>query len=273
MTFLQDRNPIPVDFSIEDAIESLSSIEHKIDGLIASGVPAEKMVMGLNFTGFGFTKTTEINDQDGSFDRIYRYNEICGLRFANPRRWKTVSNDTNFSVVRNNDENRAFVMDTSRSIANKVLIVLKRGLAGVAPTTIAFDEFYGLQTIDENTFADFVAVDGAALELPKIMNRQLPLLNTINEVTQMSLDEVKVFPTTKPNINEDKIEKDNTTTVVIPAAEDVKMVCQVYTQSDLIANDITFDYDNFDWNMCTHVITVDLVTGGTYYFTIKVFIG
>lgn len=279
ITFVQSNGPFTNGFSLADAKRSLSSIEYKLDALIESGVSPSKIVMGLDLMGFGFTAISEENDEDGIFDRIYRFNEVCGMQLSDPRRWTNTYADTSLSILKNTEENRAIVIESSRSIANKVRLALKFGVAGVAPTSIAFDEFYGLRKIDQDTFDDFEVADGVVLNFPQRTVRQFPILITINEATRVTLDEIMQetkLSITTPRIRTTTTQRTTTTTstttspTIYPDAtmgtrispKDVKIVCQVYTQSDLDARNIKFDYKKVDWNLCTHVISVDEAGGG-----------
>lgn len=277
--FAQNTKPSGNRLSLDNAKSSISSIEYKIDSLIESGVSAGKIVMGLDLLGFGFTGTSKDNDEDGTFDRMYRYNEVCGLQLSDPRRWRESYADTSLSVLKNSIDNRAIIIESSRSIANKVRLAVKLGLAGVAPTSIAFDEFYGLRSIDSDMFKDFELSDGVNLDFPHRSVRSFPLLNTINEVTRLTLDELKEeskLPSVTPRIRTTTRERTSKTTTATPSdnggtdlskvqrvsPEDAKVVCQVYTQTELNAKKIQFDYKTFNWKLCTHVISVEEMFGG-----------
>lgn len=289
ITFIQNTKYLVESF--DDAINALQiyTLEQEVDRLINSGVPAEKVVLGLDFTGFGFTIAPDTSDEDGKFDRIYRYNEVSGLLLTDPRKWNVIHKEPSLTIVKGKQENVIIVIESTRSIANKVRMAIKRGFAGIAPTAIAFDEVFGLRKIDQDTFDDFVTYDGVNLNIPQRADRQFPLLNAINEAIEVAQDELTQeanlpeppVPTTTTTPERSitqratKISPDNPEATTLnkrskrpeQALEAVldknkKVVCQVYPPSYMAANKINLDIGKVDWNLCTHLVSIDTTGEG-----------
>lgn len=92
------------------------------------------------------------------------------------------------------------VIDSSRSIANKVRFAMKRGLTGVAMDFLDFDDVFGKCGIDNDTFEDFKPIEGVTLKFPKRTDPTFLLLRTVNEAIDVTMDEIKqeliICPTT-----------------------------------------------------------------------------
>lgn len=281
ITFTQNHKLSSNGLDEASNVLQINNIEQEIERLIGSGVSPTKIVLGLNFAGYGFTTTIVNNDEDAKFDRIYRYNEVCGLQLTDPRKWKTIRNEPSLSMVMSKEENKVILIESSRSIANKVRFAIKRGLAGIAPIYIAFDELYGLKKIDRNIFEDFVPYDGVDLNIPVRSDRKFPLLNTINEAIDVTLDELNqeaelsVTPRSTTTTTTQRVTTTKATTITpeittsdylattlspeqtleIVTDKDKKVICQVYLTSFTMANEV-------DWNLCTHVISVEKAVEG-----------
>lgn len=272
--------------SLEDATRALgvANLRQELKRLIESGVSLSKIVLGLEFTGFGF-KT--IDEHDVEFDRMYRYNEVTGLQLIEPRKWNVIRDEPSFSIVANTNENRMIVLESSRSIANKVRYATKMGLAGVAPASISFDEFYGVRKIDENTFIDFVPFAGVNLTIPMRTDRKYPLFNTINETIVVAEDELLQEAQLPDRPQSPEIPSDSapppppinnnspgeTTPDTKPSPEllatnkNKKIVCEIPLPS-YMDQKIVFDMKNFDWDLCTHVVSIDSTGKGMKSFGI-----
>lgn len=257
----------------------IASLREELRRLIESGVPLSKIVLGLDFTGFGFTT---IDEENIEFDRVYRYNEVTGLRLTEPRKWKVIRDEPSFTVVANKKENRLIVVESSRSIANKVRYATKLGVAGVAPASVSFDEFYGVGKIDENTFVDFVPIAGVDLTIPTLSERKYPLFNAINETIVVAENELlqEAELTEKPQSPEIPIDStpppiDNSPTETAPENQlspellatnkNKKIICEVPLPSQVDPK-IGFDIKNVDWNLCTHLVSIDSTGNGMKLF-------
>lgn len=269
---------------LENATSALAitTLRQELNALIESGVSPSKIVLGLDFTGFGF-KT--IDEQDIEFDRMYRYNEVTGLQLTEPRKWNVIRDEPSYTIVENKKENRVIVVESSRSIANKVRYATKMGLAGVAPASVSFDELYGVRKIDENTFVDFVPFAGVNLTIPTRTERKCPLFNTINETIVVAEDEllqeaelperpqspeIPIDSTPPPNNNnlpEETTPETKLSPELLATNKDKKIVCEIPLPS-YMDRKIGFDIKNFDWDLCTHVVSIDSTGNGMELFGI-----
>lgn len=178
INFVFDYKRIPENNTIGDALKSfhLESTQDRIADLMASGVSKTKIVLGLHFTAPGFIIASNGTRRNAQFYQAYGYRSISEAQFLFPLKWDT-------SIGVNNESSMNVIVESSRSIANKVRYAVVTGLAGVAPIYISFDEFYGLCNIDKDTFIDFET--DLSLSFTEIMtkrkDRTFPLLHTINE--------------------------------------------------------------------------------------------
>lgn len=286
---MPNYNPTPDTFKVNDAKNALqiSNVEDKVEKLVAAGVPLSKIVFGVHFSGFGFTKTPDADDEDATFEKLYRYNDIDLITV---RKWKKTYNDANVNILTNTNKNGIIVTETTRSLANKVRFAVKRGLAGVSPIYAQFDEFFGLGKIEQDTFEDFKS-NGIVFKVRKPKNRKYPLLRTINQAFDLTFEEnvqkadiIERQAEEKDNSDEDtdydsdeiteaateqqstKRSTTSTTTEMSTTTlnpnlrhnpSEKVVVCSLLTQSQLTVYDIAFDIDKVNWNLCTHVITGD----------------
>lgn len=84
------------------------------------------------------------------------------------------------------------IVESRRSIANKVRFAMKRGLAGIMPVYIPYDDIDGYCPMDnvEDTYGDFKTSNGVNLTLPVLREPNVSFLFTINEAIDMTFDEI-----------------------------------------------------------------------------------
>lgn len=234
----------------------LSEAQDMIEKLIKLGVAPAKIVLGIQLIGVGFGQSERL------FDKFYQYNEVCSAQE------KVYNVDSGLSVFKY--ENCDVVIEDSRSIANKVRFAVKRGLGGVAPTYLMYDDHSGVCFKDEDTFVDFQSDEGAILNIPTRTESTFPLLSTVNEAIRMTSNEINpraIIPsqgaapeveTQEPMSIEDTALESETldstsTTYTQKVTKDPKVVCSINK---------AFNYNSFNWLRCTHLISVDETQGG-----------
>lgn len=201
LTFVPNYKPSQEDFRVIDAKKSLqiSNVQEKIENLVKAGVPTSKIVMGVNFKGFGFVKRAGDNDDDATFDKMYRYNEV---EIWQPQKWKHQTDaDSGLTIFTNTNNDGIIVMQNTRSIANKVRFAVKNGITGVTPFYALFDDFSGLHQTEADTFEDFHANGIVFKSVKRDNNLKYPLLHTINQAFDLTFDEIAqraAAPTEEP---------------------------------------------------------------------------
>lgn len=158
-----------------DAVKwlQISNAQNKIEKLIELGVSPTKIVMGIHLTGMGFKHF------GGTLKSTYRYVDVCNA--------KKKTFDANCGLTFLVKNHADVVIESSRSIANKVRFAMKRGLLGVAPIYMPFDDYLGICKNDNDTFADFEPV---VLNIPNRTDNTFPLLHTISEAMDLTLGEM-----------------------------------------------------------------------------------
>ncbi|XP_055305054.1 uncharacterized protein LOC129569877 isoform X2 [Sitodiplosis mosellana] len=203
ITFVPNYKPSKDGFKVNDAKESLkiSYVQDKIEKLAEAGVCLSKVVMGIHFMGFGFTTKPDGSDDDTTFDRMHRYNE---LELCNIKKWTTTHKDSSLTIRTKTTNDGIVVMENTRAIANKVRFVISHGLTGVTPIYAPFDDFFGLHEIDPDTFEDFKA-DGIVFKIKQLSGHKHPLLRTINQAFDLTFDECAQKAELKKTTIEDAI--------------------------------------------------------------------
>ncbi|XP_055305033.1 probable chitinase 2 [Sitodiplosis mosellana] len=171
------------------------SVQEKIDSLIESGVPANKIVMGLTFGGVNF-QSEILGDTVSKFDRINGYSAICEMITGSEAdKWMFYYEDvkklTN-AYYKNGEKNkkRIIMYGESRMVANQMRFAVRRGLAGAATITVDRDDFKGICPLKNDTFYDFVPDNGIILHFLEQKESTFPLLRTVNEAITISLEEL-----------------------------------------------------------------------------------
>lgn len=179
----------PESYRIEDVLKhrSILNLEKSVDRLINYGVPSSKIVIGLHFLGLSFHSLFDLSTKSATFRKSLEFNEVCQLLLNNELvQWEGFYDEesglaiakresVSYGVIRPTD---VIIYENSRSIANKILLILSRNLAGAMAFSIDMDDLHGNCGIEEDAFADFIR--GQHLNIPKGYNFTQPLLKTIN---------------------------------------------------------------------------------------------
>lgn len=197
----------PGSHRVQDVIKahSLDNLKDSIDGLISLGVPAEKIVIGIQFIGLSFHSILDLPPTYASFRRSMSFNDVCrllttttdqktkwekfyddefGITIAKdePKSWRGILN--NIPFIRPRD---VIVYESGRSIANKIKFALSRKLAGAMAFPIDMDDYRGNCGLDEDAFADYNL--GGTPYIPNHHNITQPLLKTISFAFSIALFE------------------------------------------------------------------------------------
>lgn len=183
------------------------NVEFTINYLIKLGASPSKIVMGLPFYGRTFITNLEGNYGDSSNDIGFQgpftrengflgYNELCLMLSNKSLGWISQwDGPTAQNIARHktddNGKTNVVVYDSTRSIANKVRFLVKKELAGAMVWSVDTDDFLGDCNTDTDTYADFNVSPGVKLSIPKRINSNYPLLQTINEAVLVTYDEIK----------------------------------------------------------------------------------
>lgn len=183
-------------------IEMNQNIDHLwyiIEVINQSGVNLSKIVMGLQFFGFMLSKDSNNNEIDAAkFEEILGYNEICEYHSKMKDIWRsgtvTVFNPYTLArdeaTVTNEMITYVFLYENTRSIANKVRLMMKHGIAGILAFPINNDNYRGSCEIPEETFADCMADEISILSTPNADHHKFRLLITINTAIVATLNEI-----------------------------------------------------------------------------------
>lgn len=187
----------PGSYRVEDVLQvrSLTNLEQIIDGLIQSGVPASKIVLGVQFVGLSFHAVLDLAAKSATFRRTMPYNEVCRI-LTNDKKaeWeKFYDYETGMAIAK--DESKSWrgilrstnviVYESAHSIANKVRLALDRKLAGAMAFPIEMDDFKGYcGGIEEEAFADFNIA--TKFNIPNQHNATHPLLKVINYAFELA---------------------------------------------------------------------------------------
>lgn len=179
----------PESFRIEDVlrVRGINNLEKSVDRLINLGVSPTKIIIGMHFAGLSFHSLFDVSMRFATFRKSIEYNKICEFLLNNDIvQWEHFYDDESglaiakresipYGVIRPTD---VIVYENSRSIANKILFILSRNLAGAMAFTIDMDDLHGDCGIEEDAFTDFIRAQH--LKIPSGYNITQPLLKTIN---------------------------------------------------------------------------------------------
>lgn len=187
----------PGSYRVQDVmkIRSLDNLKESIDSMINLGVPAEKIVIGIQFIGLSFHSILDLPPTYASFRRSMSFSDVCRLLTTTDQKTKwekfyddeygvTIAKDetkswrgilNNFPFIRPRD---VIVFESGRSIANKIKFALSRKLAGAMAFPIDMDDYRGNCGLDEDAFIDYNL--GGTLNIPNHHNITQPLLKTIS---------------------------------------------------------------------------------------------
>ncbi|XP_055305035.1 probable chitinase 2 [Sitodiplosis mosellana] len=174
-------------------------IEATIENMIELGVPAAKIVMGIQFIGHSFS--TE------GYEEPCTHSEVCNLEnlgriwgfdeyFDNKTGMAFVNNEGKFmyaQFLRSFDKDlpvppMAIMYESSRSVANIVRFALRRRIAGVMAFPIDADGALDVCDIRDDTFADLKHSELATVSIPYFRGT-FPLLRTINAIITVNVEE------------------------------------------------------------------------------------
>lgn len=180
----------PGNYRVEDVlrIRGISNLEDSIDSLINSGVSPAKLIIGVQFMGLSFHSILDLSPKSATFRRAMGHNEVCQLLTTDKTTKWSKFYDDEFGVTVIKDESKSWrgilrstdviLLESGRSIANKVKFALSRKLAGAMAFTIDLDDYRGTCGMDEDAFADFNL--GGTVNIPNRHNTTQPLLKTLN---------------------------------------------------------------------------------------------
>lgn len=176
---------------------SINNTEQMINGLIERGVAADKLVMGVQFSGLLFRSIQGLGRfSAATFRRQLGYNEVCdalsklsGWQKTNdPQSGLTIAKRIELSPGAHLPQLSTIIFESGRLIVRKIQFAVSRKLAGVMVFPIDMDDFVGSCPIDKNTYADFIPPEGIELNIDAHENRKFPLLRTLNEAIRIQLD-------------------------------------------------------------------------------------
>lgn len=246
-------------YRIDNAMTLLDTFytRNNIEKILESGVSPGKIVIGVHFSGPAFIMTSN----EIQFHNAYGYGSICKAIATHPEKWQKTNTNSGLSIRKKGRNDLVIILESSRSIANKVRVAMKHGLAGIAPIYISSDDFDGHCDIEENTFEDFEIKD-LSIETPNLNDTKFLLTRTVNEAITVTLNEInqrQKLPPTIPdtsNLNEE---------------QNTKVVCPVIMPSQMEARNMSFDFEKVNWKLCTHVIGVDEAGTGINRILVKFF--
>lgn len=178
----------------KDALEarSFSTITEYNDDLLRifnthQQIERYKIVIGFPFDSPQFIRM----DNDTKLNRFVDYNTICEL-LSNEDWEKSFDNESGLSIARSKmnekGEELSVVFESSRSIANVMRYAVKREFGGAMISLLHKDDVHGKCGFEEDTWTDFNADKGISLNISKRSDPTYPLLKTVNEAIEVTLD-------------------------------------------------------------------------------------
>lgn len=170
------------------------NVDRAVNYFLDNKAPAEKLIVGLPFSGKTFITKNSGNVDDETADDLgfqgpflmqkgsLGYNEFCYL--AETRKWNTTfdkRSSQSISKYFENGQNEVVVYDSPRSIANKARYVVDKQLGGVWAWSVDTDDFNGNCELDSSTYADYPKGTRSS-----ITAKDFPLLRTANEALKLA---------------------------------------------------------------------------------------
>lgn len=179
----------------------------KVDEIIKLGVPSKKIIIELNNNIWsdrvGKFTLSDFNSFLNSFKVYLTYREMCDLLSNNKIISKEYDMNAEEMVARYIDTESKEVYSirykNTRILANTTRRAMRRNLGGVCITSIVADDAEGRCNIEMDTFDDFKTNSNATLNIPIRRDATFPILRTINQAIELSLDEMHVPRTLNNN--------------------------------------------------------------------------
>lgn len=177
---------------------SIGNAEQIIDSLIKRGVAADRLVMGVQFSGLLFRSVQGLGRYNAaSFRRQLGYNEVCEAlsklsgwqKTYDPQSGLTIARRVELSSGAHLPQLSTIVYESGRLIVRKIQFAVSRKLAGAMVFPIDMDDFVGQCPIDKESFADFILPDGFIWETGAKESRKFPLLKLVNGAILKELEE------------------------------------------------------------------------------------
>lgn len=156
----------PESVRIEDVLKErgIINLEKTVDRLINLGVSPTKMIIGLHFAGLSFHSLFDVAMKHATFRKSIEYNTICELLLNNEIvQWESLyDEDSGLAIAKRESATHGvfrptdvIVYENSRSIANKILFILSRNLAGAMAFSIDMDDLHGDCGIEDDVSSVF----------------------------------------------------------------------------------------------------------------------
>lgn len=180
----------------KDAIKvrNISHILDQIEALTAMDIPPSKIIIGLPFGSPQFIMT--LINSESKFEGAISYIAMCNM-WSNERKYKwlkSFNEDAGLAIAQSQKYHtgdvHSIVFDSSRSIANKLRYAMKKGLGGVTTGFLHADDIHGHCDLDTDTWHDFKPIDGVILNIPQRNVSTFPLIRTISEAIEVTMDEL-----------------------------------------------------------------------------------
>ncbi|XP_055326393.1 probable chitinase 2 [Sitodiplosis mosellana] len=197
-----------INYAIKE--RSINSTEQMINSLLERGVAANKLVMGVQFSGLLFRSIQGLGRFSATtFRRQLGYNEVCDAlsklsgwqKIYDPKSGLAIAKRMEPSSGAHLPRLSTIVFESGRSIVRKIQFAVSQKLAGAMVFPIDMDDFIGLCSVDKDTYADFKPPQGVNLNIDTNENRKFPLLRTVNEaiLTQLEENDHSVVDRIEPN--------------------------------------------------------------------------
>lgn len=174
--------------------------EKMMDHLLGLGIPADKLVMGVQFSGLLFRSIHGLGHLSAStFYRLLGYNEVCEA-LSNVSGWETrYDTQSGLTIAKRIEPSpgarfprfprfSTIVFESGRSIVRKVQFAVRKNLAGAIVFPIDMDDFVGLCPVEKDTYRDFKPPKGVDLDVNGREKQKFSLLKTLNEAILTKLE-------------------------------------------------------------------------------------
>ncbi|XP_031634729.1 uncharacterized protein LOC116348020 [Contarinia nasturtii] len=185
-----------INYAIKE--RGLNSTEQMIEHLLERDVPADKLMMGVQFSGMLFRSINGFGRFNAAtFRRLLGYNEVCEAlsKFSgwqkryDTKSGLTIANRMESSSGAHLPQLSTILFESGRSIVRKMQFVVKKNLAGAIVFPIDMDDSVGLCPMEKDTYHDFKPPKSVDLNVNGKDNRKFPLLKTLNEAIVTQLEE------------------------------------------------------------------------------------